>query len=67
MLDWNRKIIEEFRANKGRVASFRTTTALASHSHRCEDREAADEPVGVLPRWRPLHYRCVEGWRADEP
>ena len=32
MLDWNRKIIEEFRANKGRVASFaRQPLLLLTH------------------------------------
>src|SRR5215216_30351 len=33
MLDWNRKIIEEFRANKGRVASFaRQPLLLLTHT-----------------------------------
>jgi len=33
MLDWNRKIIEEFRANKGRVATFaRQPLLLLTHA-----------------------------------
>jgi deazaflavin-dependent nitroreductase family protein len=33
MLDWNRKIIEEFRANKGKVASFaRQPLLLLTHT-----------------------------------
>ena len=33
MLDWNRKIIEEFRANKGRVATFaRQPLLLLTHT-----------------------------------
>lgn len=52
MNDWNAKVIEEFRANGGKVAEFGDATLLILHS---TGRKSGQE------RLSPLMYRTLEG------
>jgi deazaflavin-dependent oxidoreductase (nitroreductase family) len=45
MSDWNQKIIEEFRANDGRVASFGGATLVILHTIGAKSGKEAEAPV----------------------
>ena len=65
--DFNRSLIEEFRANDGKVErSLRGRAAAAAHDHRREDRAQHTTPVVYLRRTATgcVDVR-VEGRRAD--
>jgi deazaflavin-dependent oxidoreductase (nitroreductase family) len=53
--DWNRSVIEEFRANAGKVASFEGRTLLLLHTTGARSGQ---------PRVNPLVYQAVEGGYA---
>ena len=53
--DWNRGVIEEFRANAGKVASFEGRTLLLLHTTGARSGQ---------PRVNPLVYQAVEGGYA---
>ncbi len=49
MSDWNRKIIEEFRANEGSVASFGGATLVILHTVGARTGKESESPVRYFP------------------
>ena len=49
MSDWNRKIIEEFRANAGNVASFGGATLVILHTVGARTGKESESPVRYFP------------------
>jgi deazaflavin-dependent oxidoreductase (nitroreductase family) len=48
--DWNRKVIEEFRANKGKVGGmFEGATLLLLHSRGAKSRQERINPLAYVP------------------
>ena len=65
--DWNSQIIDEFRANEGRVSGPFKGTPLLLLPHRREVGQGPRQPAGLPGRRRPPAHLRLQGRRTNTP